>query len=211
MNPLLVTILALAGLMAGRGQRAVIARYTAPAGSPGPPRLTVEVTTAVLFGALAARVHPALVLAAACWLAVCAVPLGFIDAAVKRLPDPLTAAAFAGTALLLLAAAAAGGHWHELVVAILGGVALAGFYLLLVLINPAGMGMGDVKAAASAGTLLGWSGWSFLIVGGFAGFALASVCGIALLATGRVTRKQHIPFGPFLLAGAFAVVLASHL
>jgi len=54
--------------------------------------------------------------------------------------------------LLLLAAAAAGGHWHALAVALLGGVALAGFYLVLVLINPAGMGMGDVKTAASIGT-----------------------------------------------------------
>jgi hypothetical protein len=52
-------------------------------------------------------VHPALVLAAACWLAACAVPLACTDLAVQRLPDPLTAAAYAGTAVLLLAAAAA--------------------------------------------------------------------------------------------------------
>ena len=72
--------------------------------------------TAVLLGALAARVPAglqhtvagALVLAAACWLAVCAVPLIFTDLAVSRLPDPLTAAAYAGTAVLLLLAAAAG-------------------------------------------------------------------------------------------------------
>jgi leader peptidase (prepilin peptidase)/N-methyltransferase len=212
MNPLLVAGLAVAGLVAGRGQRAVIVRYAAPAppaAAPGPPPLTVEVTSALLLGALAARVHPGLVLAAACWLAVCAVPLAFIDAAVRRLPDPLTAAAFVGTALLLLAAAAAGGHWHALAVALLGGVALAGFYLVLVLINPAGMGMGDVKTAASIGTLLAWSGWRFLIAGGFAGFLLAAACGIALLASGHVTRKQHIPFGPFMVAGAFAVILAA--
>jgi leader peptidase (prepilin peptidase) / N-methyltransferase len=209
MNPLLVTILAVAGLLAGRGQRAVIARYAAPAAPPAPPPLTVEVTSALLLGALAARVHPGLVLAVACWLAVCAVPLAFIDAAVRRLPDPLTAAAFAGTALLLLAAAAVGGHWHALAVALLGGVALAGFYLVLVLINPAGMGMGDVKTAASIGTLLAWSGWRFLIAGGFAGFLLAAACGVALLASGRATRKHHIPFGPFMLAGAFAVILAA--
>ena len=72
--------------------------------------------TAVLLGLLAARVPApgprvrtrALVLAAACWLAVCAVPLIFTDLAVSRLPDPLTAAAYAGTAVLLVLAAAAG-------------------------------------------------------------------------------------------------------
>jgi len=89
----------------------------------------------------------------ACWLALCCVPLAFIDAALRRLPDVLTCAALADTALLLLAAAAAGGHWHVLAQAVLGGVALAGFYLVLALISPAGMGMGDVKAASGLG---GW-------------------------------------------------------
>ncbi|HEX9538376.1 MAG TPA: A24 family peptidase [Streptosporangiaceae bacterium] len=243
MNPLLVASLAMAGLVVGYGQRAVIVRHAFPAGEPprwccpacaqqlpsarqmarallgrcpacgqrtGPPRLTVEVTAALLLGALAARVHPGLVLAAACWLALCAVPLAFIDAAVRRLPDLLTGPAFAGTALLLLAAAAAGGHWHALARAALGGIALAGFYLALALISPSGMGMGDVKAAAGLGTMLAWRSWTALIAGGFAGFLFAAAYGIALLISGRATRKQQIPFGPFMITGAFLVILAWH-
>jgi leader peptidase (prepilin peptidase)/N-methyltransferase len=222
MNLLLVASLAVGGLVAGWGQRAVIVRYAVPAGEPplrgrpargqrtGPPPLAVEVTTALLFGALAARVHPGLVLAAACWLALCSVPLAFIDAAVRRLPDVLTGPAFAGTALLLLAAAAAGGQWHILARAVLGGIALAGFYLILVVISPSGMGMGDVKAAAAMGTMLAWPGWASLLVGGLAGFLFAAVYGIALLSCGRATRKQQIPFGPFAIAGAFLVILAWH-
>jgi leader peptidase (prepilin peptidase) / N-methyltransferase len=242
MNPVLIAALALAGLVAGWGQRAIIFRYSVPAGEPGrrccpacerqltarwttlspagrcpgchqrtgPSPLAVELTSAVLLGALATRVHPALLLAAACWLALCAVPLAFIDAAVRRLPDVLTGPEFAGTALLLAAAAAGSGHWLFLARAVLGGIALAGFYLILALISPAGMGMGDVKAAAGIGTLLAWPGWRLLIAGGFAGFLLAAVYGIALLASGRATRKQHIPFGPFMLVGAFGVFLAWH-
>ncbi len=243
MNPLLVASLAVAGLVAGPGQRAVIFRYAVPAGEPprgcwptrgqqlpaarqmalalsarcpacgqrtGPPPLAVEVTTAVLLGVLAARVHPGLVLAAACWLALCAVPLAFIDAAVRRLPDVLTGAAFAGTALLLLAAAAASGDWHVLARAGLGGIALSGFYLVIVLVSPSGMGMGDVKAAAGLGTMLAWRGWSALIAGGFAGFLLAAVYGTVLLISGRATRKQQIPFGPFMITGAFLVILTWH-
>ena len=243
MRPLLITVLALAGLVAGWGQRAVIFRYAVPAGEPvrrccpacqhqlppsgqwpwlpppsgrcpacrrrtGPPPLTVEVTTAILLGALAARVHPALVLAAACWLALCAVPLAFIDAAVHRLPDALTASAYAGPAVFLLLAAGTSGPWHDLARAALGGVALAGFYLALVLISPSGMGLGDAKAAASLGTLLAWFGWRVLIAGGLAGFLLAAVYGITLLVTGRATRKQHIPFGPFMITGTFLIILA---
>jgi leader peptidase (prepilin peptidase)/N-methyltransferase len=242
-NLLLVASLAVAGLLAGWGQRAVVVRYAVPAGEPplrgcpacgqqflavrqmaraplarcaacglrtGPPPLAVEATTALLLGALAARVHPGLVLAAACWLALCSVPLAFIDAAVRRLPDVLTGAALAGTALLLLAAAAAGGNWHVLAQSVLGGVALSGFYLVLALISPSGMGMGDVKAATGLGTMLAWRGWAALIVGGFAGFLLAAVYGIALLASRRATRKHQIPFGPFMIAGAFLVILTWH-
>jgi leader peptidase (prepilin peptidase)/N-methyltransferase len=189
---------------------APLARCTACGSRTGPPPLAVEVTTALLLAALAARVHPGLVLAAACWLALCSVPLAFIDAAVRRLPDVLTGAALAGTALLLLAAAAAGGHWHVLAQSVLGGVALAGFYLVLAVISPSGMGMGDVKAAAALGTMLAWRGWAALIAGGFAGFLLAAVYGTALLMSRRATRKHQIPFGPFMIAGTFLVILALH-
>jgi leader peptidase (prepilin peptidase)/N-methyltransferase len=190
----------------------------------------VAVTTAVLFGALAARVHPALathvhaglLLAAACWLAACIVPLVFIDAAVHRLPDLLTVPAYAGTVVLLLATAAtassgtaspaslgatAGSPWPTLLRAVLGGFALAGFYLILLLISPSAMGLGDVKLAASLGTLLAWFGWRPLIAGGFAGFALAGLYAAALLVTHRATRKAQIPFGPFMIIGAFLIIL----
>lgn len=244
MNPLLITSLALAGLLAGPVQRAVIFRLSVPAGEParrccpachnqvlparwppwpllapsgrcpachhraGPPPLAVEAATAILLAALAARIHPGLVLVAACWLALCAVPLAFIDAAVKRLPDLLTGPAWVGTALILLLAAATSGHWGNLIKAMVAGIALAGFYLVIVLISPSGMGMGDAKAAASVGTLLAWPSWQTLLAGVFTGFLLAALYGIALLIAGRATRKQHIPFGPFMLAGAFTAILA---
>jgi prepilin signal peptidase PulO-like enzyme (type II secretory pathway) len=221
----LVAGLALAGLAAGWPQRALIARFvreaqsswavTPPDRGGNRPRSFVRgvgaagLVTGFVLGMLGARVHPAFVLAAACALAVCAVPLAFIDAAVHRLPDLLTAAAYAETMVLLLLAAAAGGHWGRLDRAALGGLALAGVYLVLLLISPSGMGLGDVKLAASLGTLLAWASWRTLVIGGFAGFLLAAVYSIVLLATGRATRKQHIPFGPFMIAGAFLVILTS--
>jgi leader peptidase (prepilin peptidase)/N-methyltransferase len=200
----LIAALTVAGLALAGPQRALIARYAA---TPNRRAVTLGVVTGILLGALAARVHPGLVLVAACALAVCAVPLAFIDAAVQRLPDALTAAAYAVTAGFLLLAAAVGGHWADLVRALLGGLALAGVYLALLLISPSGMGLGDVKLAASLGTMLAWSGWRLLLLGGFAGFGLAAVYSIALLATHRATRKQHIPFGPFMIAGTFLALL----
>ena len=211
MNPALIASLAAAGLLAGWPQRAVIARLDI---SPRPPALVAGAATAVLLGALAARVHPGhstLVLAAACWLAACAVPLACTDLAVQRLPDPLTGAAYAGTAVLLLAATAVGeleGSWSALVRALLGGLALAGFYLLLMVISPSGMSLGDVKLAASLGTLLAWFSWRLLLAGGFAGFLLGGVFAGALLVSRRADRKQPIPFGPFMIAGAVLAAVA---
>jgi leader peptidase (prepilin peptidase) / N-methyltransferase len=167
--------------------------------------------TAILFGALAVRVPGDLVLAAACWLAACAVPLAFVDAMVSRLPNPLTAAAYAGTVVLLLLAAATdtpGASGAALPRAVLGGLALAGFYLLLLIISPSGMSLGDVKLAAALGTLLAWFGWRVLILGGAAGFLLGGLAGVMLLVSRRASRQQLIPFGPFMIAGAVLAVLA---
>jgi leader peptidase (prepilin peptidase)/N-methyltransferase len=174
----------------------------------GPPPLVIELTTALVLGGLAARLHPGLVLAAALWLAVWAGPLAWIDAAVHRLPNVLTGPAYAGTSALLLAAAATGPDWPDLLRALLGGWLLTACYLVLALISPSGMGLGDAKLAASLGTLLAWFSWAALLSGAFAGFLLAASYGVALLVSGRATRKQHIPFGPFMIAGAILIILA---
>lgn len=177
----------------------------------GPPVLAVEVVTAAALGLLAARIHPALVLAATCWLAVCAVPLAFVDAATQRLPDRLTGPAWAGTAVLLLAAAASSGDWSRLGRALLGGAVYAAFCAVLFLISPSGIGPGDIKLAASLGTALAWLGWATLAGGMLAGFLLGACYGITLLARGRAGRKTQIPFGPFMIAGTFLLLAITGL
>jgi leader peptidase (prepilin peptidase) / N-methyltransferase len=202
---ILIVTLALAGLALGWPQRALIARYVPE--DRGRTAVAAGLVTAVLLALLAARLPGGLVLGVACGLAVIAVPLAFVDVAVHRLPDLLTAAAYAVTLAGLLIAAASGGQWGALGRAAAGGAALAGFYLLLALISPSGMGLGDVKLAVSLGTLLAWTGWRVLVIGGFTGFLLAAIYSVALLAVGRATRKEHIPFGPFMIAGAFLLLL----
>lgn len=140
-------------------------------------------------------------------LAPVAVLLAAVDLAVFRLPDVLTLPAAAGTAVLLGAAALLPGHTGSWPRALLGGVALFLTYLLLHLVNPAGMGFGDVKLAPSLGLALGWYGWGALLLGTLAAFGLGAAAGLVLLALGRADRRTPLPFGPFMLAGALAGML----
>ncbi len=109
-------------------------------------------------------------------------------------------------ALLGLAALLPGsaGSWR---LALLGGGALGAAYLVLHLINPAGMGFGDVKLALSLGVALGWYGWGVWAAGAFLGLLYGSLYGLTLLLRGSATREQGFAFGPFMAAGALTGVL----
>jgi leader peptidase (prepilin peptidase) / N-methyltransferase len=175
----------------------------------GPPPLVLELATALVLGALAARVPAGVTLAAACWLGACGVALAWIDASVQRLPDVLTGAAYAGTAGLLLAAAATSGNWHGLLRAAVAGLALAAVAAAVAIISHSALGLGDAKLAASLGTLLAWFGWPTLVRGIVAGFLLGGVYGAALLVFRRATAAQKVAFGPFMIAGALLAILAA--
>ncbi|MFH9557334.1 prepilin peptidase [Streptomyces globisporus] len=147
------------------------------------------------------------------WLALApvAVLLAVVDRRVHRLPDPLTLPLAAAAVLLLGGAALIPGHAGSWTSGLLGGLALGGFYLLLFLINPNGMGFGDVKLALALGVALGWYGWTVLFVGGFAGFLFGAAYGLALVLLRRAGRRTGIPFGPFMIAGALTGVLLGAL
>ena len=104
-------------------------------------------------------------------------------------------------------AALADDRWHDLLRAGIGMAALYCFYFVLASIYPAGMGFGDVKLAGVLGIYLGWLGWGELVVGAFLGFLFGGVVGLLLMAVRRAGRKSSIPFGPYMLAGAFVSIL----
>lgn len=180
------------------------------AGPPAPryaPHRLAPVVTALACAALAWSTGTRPELAVWLLLAPVAVLLASIDHRVHRLPDRLTLPA-AGAAVLLLGLAALlpehAGSWLS---ALLGGLVLGGFYFLLFLVNPSGMGFGDVKLALSLGTVLGWYGWAVVFAGGFAGFLFGAVYGVVLIALRRAGRSTGIPFGPFMIGGAFLGLL----
>ncbi|WP_420822740.1 prepilin peptidase [Streptomyces atratus] len=175
------------------------------------PGALVPVVTALACAVLAAATGLRPELAVWLLLAPVGVLLATIDRRVHRLPDRLTLPA-AGAVVVLLGVAALlpehGGSWLS---ALLGGAALGAFYFLLFLINPNGMGFGDVKLALSLGAALGWYGWAVVFAGGFAGFLLGAVYGFGLMVLKRAGRKTGIPFGPFMITGALLGILLGGL
>lgn len=167
----------------------------------------VEMSTGIVFAVMGARLGLEPALPAFLYLGAIGVALWMIDLDVKRLPNAIVLPAYVVGAALLTVPAAATGEWGNLVRAGLGMAALYGFYFLLALIYPAGMGFGDVKLAGVLGLYLGWLGWAEVVTGGFLGFLFGGVVGLGLMAIRRLGRKSQIPFGPFMLAGALVAIL----
>src|SRR5215210_376148 len=83
---------------------------------------------------------------------------------------------------------------------------MAAFLAVLVLhvIQPSGLGMGDAKLALLLGAILGADVTYGLALGSVA----AALFGLGMIArNGRQAARSYIPYGPFLAAGTVAVLL----
>jgi leader peptidase (prepilin peptidase)/N-methyltransferase len=170
----------------------------------------VELATAGLFAGFAVRIGPHAALPAFLYLAGVGVALAMIDLDAQRLPDVLTLPSYpVAMALLGVAAASEGAGWPY-GRALIGMGALFGFYALLWLVYPAGMGLGDVKLSGVLGLYLGWLSWSALVVGAASAFLIGAVVSVAIVAAKGGNRKTKVPFGPFMLLGVLIATFAAH-
>lgn len=147
-------------------------------------------------------------LAAYLYLAAISVALAVIDLDVRRLPDAIVLPSYLVAAVLLVAVDLLRGDLSRLPVVVIGGAGSFLLYYLLRVLKPGGMGLGDVKLAGVLGLYLGQAGVAQLLVGTFAAFLLGGVVGIVLILARRSTRTSSIPFGPWMLAGAWIGILA---
>ncbi|TQO20399.1 leader peptidase (prepilin peptidase)/N-methyltransferase [Rhodoglobus vestalii] len=162
-------------------------------------------TLPAVFAAVSAPATVAAILAtiASLYLAAVTVALTLIDIDVHRLPNAIVLPSYIVAIVLLGGASLLSGDGEAALRALAGMVALAAAYYLMALAYPGGMGLGDVKLAGLLGLYLGYSSWSALAVGSFGAFILGGIFSIILIATRRATRKSGIPFGPWMLAGAW--------
>ncbi|GBG38315.1 prepilin peptidase [Mycobacterium montefiorense] len=115
------------------------------------------------------------------WLAT----LSCYDIRQRRLPNRLT---LPGAGAILTAALCVGRGWPALA----GAAALAGLYLLVHVVAPAGMGAGDVKLAIGLGALSGCFGVAVWFAAALAAPLLTALLGVAAGLRGAAT----MPHGP---------------
>ena len=141
------------------------------------------------------------------YLGAIGVALAAIDLDVHRLPNKIMLPSYAVVGLLLVPAVGTR-RLEPSLRAGLGGLALYAFYFGLDASSAQGHGLRR-RQAGRRPRPVPWagSGWGELVVGGFLGFLLGGVVGGGLMAVGRAGRKSKIPFGPFMMVGAFLAVL----
>lgn len=124
----------------------------------------------------------------------------FTDLEHQIIPNAVT---YPGIVAGLALSAAAGQAAASLVAAAAAGMV----FLLLGIISRGGMGGGDIKLAAMIGAFLGTPA---VIVALFLAVALGAAAGLVLLALRLRSRKDMIPFGPAMAAGAMIAVFGSN-
>jgi leader peptidase (prepilin peptidase)/N-methyltransferase len=145
----------------------------------------------------------AVIVAAYVGFALLSLVLAVVDVRTHRLPDRLVLPAYPALLVLLAVASALRASWSELGRALVAGAVVFAFFLLLRLAQPGGMGGGDVKLAGLIGIVLGYAGWAGVVVGLFAAFLLGGAYSVLLIVRRRADRRTAIPFGPWMLLGAW--------
>lgn len=205
----LVLVTVVAGAVIGWFLPRPLGRYSPAADDPlpAPSRPLLAAATAVLFAVVAVFLGLSWELPAYLFFAAVAVVLTVIDLRHHLLPNAVVLPAL-GIGFVLLSVAAVGdGAWGALLRSVLGALVLFVLYLVLALISPAGLGMGDVKLAAVLGLFLAYQGWGALFVGAVLASVIGALVGLAVLASRRGDLRSDVPFGPSMLAGALLAVV----
>jgi leader peptidase (prepilin peptidase)/N-methyltransferase len=163
----------------------------------------VEAGSALAFAAVAGWLGAVAALPAFLYLAAVSIVLALIDIDIRRLPFVIVAPSYLVAAVGLGAASLVDRDGASAVRALVGAALLWCFYRLLHAVYPAGMAYGDVRLAGLLGMYLGWLGWSELVTGGFFGFVVGGLGGAVVMATGRGGLKTQIPYGPYMIVGAW--------
>ena len=163
----------------------------------------LELATAALFAGASLRFHAPYTAAVVALLFMVLETMAVIDIEHQIVPNRILYPSLVAFAVLVAVGVAIGDDMG-LVRAGLGFLAFGGGLLVVAVISPGGMGMGDVKLAALIGLVLGALGLRYVAVAAALAILAGGLGGIALMVFAGASRKAKIPFGPYLAAGAVA-------
>jgi len=166
----------------------------------------IPVVTAVVFAAMAVSVPTLWILPAFLVFAAAMVALTVTDLDTQLIPNRILGpATVVAVGLLVIGGLIAGEPWAILRAAG-GAAAYFAVMFVLALLARGGLGFGDVKLAFLIGVFAGYLGWGQVIVAGIGGFLIGGLVAVVLLVTRLSTRKDAIPFGPFMTLAAIIAV-----
>jgi len=142
------------------------------------------------------------------WLSI---TLSIIDFRELRLPNKYVYPAYGIVSLGLLLPALVDNLWDSFWAAMVCAVSGLALFMVMHVVYPSGLGMGDVKLAGVIGMIAGWVSWSTAIVCLMLAFFLSAIVSIGLLVSRKATMKSALPFGPFMLGGAIIAVPSRRL
>ncbi len=177
----------------------------------GPEPILVPIFATLLFGLAGWRFGTSWVLIPFLVFFASLVVGSAIDLRHLRLPDLLVFPTLAVSLVLIGVVSLVEGHTQSLQFAGLGAVAFVSPLFLMHIINPRGMGFGDVKFGLVLGLFVGWIAGNWVSTVNLVIWALM-IGSLSLLAVGLPAmllrgRKVALPFGPALAVGAAVTVL----
>jgi len=173
----------------------------------GRQRVVTGVVLVVVEAILVWRIGWSAALAAFVYLGALGVTVSVIDLHTHRLPNRIVLPSYPVVVALLALAAGMEGRWWPLGRAALAMALVTGFYLVLGLSFPHGLGLGDAKLGGLLALVLGWWGWSTLTTGVLAGWALAALALLARHASKPAARGRPIALGPWICLGAVVAIM----
>ncbi|MEO1080534.1 MAG: A24 family peptidase [Pseudomonadota bacterium] len=132
------------------------------------------------------------------------IALSGIDIDTQLLPDDITMPLlWAGLGFNLLTGTVA---LEDAVIGAMAGYLLlwSVYWLFRLVTGKEGMGFGDFKLLAALGAWMGWQSLPLIVI---MSSAVGAVLGMAILALRREGRSQPLPFGPYLAAAGWIVLL----
>jgi len=183
---------------------------TWPIGHPATRRRRVLLTASsvVVLGSLSAAIGWRPAMFAFMSMGIVGLALAAVDLEHHRLPDRLTATGAVVSAALVLLDALLLDSWTMAASGLICASVAFAVFLVMALVSPRGMGLGDVKLAALLSFHTGWLAWELALLALLASFAVGAGAALVLLLARRATLRTAIPFGPALLLGAWTIVLA---